>query len=223
MKNKIILISISLLLFGCNNQVTTQEETQKSDLRGTFVNNEVIDAKYKKQIQDGNYLYSTLYPQSIFLNDDQGIAYRIDQRLKINKDFTYNYEYSIVLGSSDAWGSLEVSKVYVNISGTFKFKNYQKENEFIVYLSNPTSGREEFYGCYLRNVASFKDNEIHPEADYVLNFDSLSEIENYQFDKYVKQRTVLVRKAVLENEDNSIEDNIFFSDILDDLGHFNTY
>lgn len=223
MKNKIILISISLLLFGCNNQVTTQEETQKSDLRGTFVNNEVIDAKYKKQIQDGNYLYSTLYPQSIFLNDDQGIAYRIDQRLKLNKDFTYNYEYSIVLGSSDAWGSLEVSKVYVNISGTFKFKNYQKENEFIVYLSNPTSGREEFYGCYLRNVASFKDNEIHPEADYVLNFDSLSEIENYQFDKYVKQRTVLVRKAVLENEDNSIEDNIFFSDILDDLGHFNTY
>lgn len=223
MKNKIILISISLLLFGCNNQVTTQEETQKSDLRGTFVNNEVIDAKYKKQIQDGNYLYSTLYPQSIFLNDDQGIAYRIDQRLKINKDFTYNYEYSIVLGSSDAWGSLEVSKVYVNISGTFKFKNYQKENEFIVYLSNPTSGREEFYGCYLRNVASFKDNEIHPEADYVLNFDSLSKIENYQFDKYVKQRTVLVRKAVLENEDNSIEDNIFFSDILDDLGHFNTY
>lgn len=223
MKNKIILISISLLLFGCNNQVTTQEETQKSDLRGTFVNNEVIDAKFKKQIQDGNYLYSTLYPQSIFLNDDQGIAYRIDQRLKLNKDFTYNYEYSIVLGSSDAWGSLEVSKVYVNINGTFNFKNYQKENEFIVYLSNPTSGREEFYGCYLRNFASFKDNEIHPEADYVLNFDSLSKLENYQFDKYVKQRTVLVRKAVLENEDNSIEDNIFFSDILDDLGHFNTY
>lgn len=223
MKNKIILISISLLLFGCNNQVTTQEETKKSDLRGTFVNNEVIDAKFKKQIQDGNYLYSTLYPQSIFLNDDQGIAYRIDQRLKLNKDFTYNYEYSIVLGSSDAWGSLEVSKVYVNISGTFNFKNYQKENEFIVYLSNPTSGREEFYGCYLRNFASFKDNEIHPEADYVLNFDSLSKLENYQFDKYVKQRTVLVRKAVLENEDNSIEDNIFFSDILDDLGHFNTY
>lgn len=223
MKNKIILISISLLLFGCNNQVTTQEETQKSDLRGTFVNNEVIDAKFKKQIQDGNYLYSTLYPQSIFLNDDQGIACRIDQRLKLNKDFTYNYEYSIVLGSSDAWGSLEVSKVYVNISGTFNFKNYQKENEFIVYLSNPTSGREEFYGCYLRNFASFKDNEIHPEADYVLNFDSLSKLENYQFDKYVKQRTVLVRKAVLENEDNSIEDNIFFSDILDDLGHFNTY
>ena len=155
MKNKIILISISLLLFGCNNQVTTQEETKKSDLRGTFVNNEVIDAKFKKQIQDGNYLYSTLYPQSIFLNDDQGIAYRIDQRLKLNKDFTYNYEYSIVLGSSDAWGSLEVSKVYVNISGTFNFKNYQKENEFIVYLSNPTSGREEFYGCYLRNFASF--------------------------------------------------------------------
>ena len=221
MKKVLFLIPI-LLLVGCNN---TQNEivTEKSDLRGTFVNNEVIDAKYKKQIQDGNNLYATLYPLSIFLNDDQGIAYRIDQRLKLNSDYTYNYEYSIVLGSAESWGNLQVSKIYVNIFGVFQYKKYDNENSFSVRLSNPTSGKEEFYGCHIWNLSSYKDNEIHPEADYVLDFDTLSQLGNYQFDKYVQNRTVIVRKAVEENQDNTVEDNIFFSDILDDLGHFNTY
>ena len=219
MKKLLILFSL-ILLFSCNSNTPISDKT--SDLKGVFVNNEVIDAKFKKQYQDGYYLYSTLYPQSINMVDDQAIAYRIDQRLKLNKDYTYNYEYSIVLGSSDAWGSLQVSKINVLMNGIFNYKE-KEENKYIVNLSNPISGNEQMYGCYLKNFSSFKENEIHPEADYVLDFSALSKIEDYQFDKYACSRSVLVNIAQEEKEDNLVEDNLFFSSILDDLGHFNTY
>ena len=225
------LVAVMLSLFtGCNQ--TSEEVVEKvSPLRGTFTNNEVIITNFSSSIvNDGNYLYCSLYPQSLVPSDpNRKVAYRINQRLKLNRNYTYNYEYSIRIGNGGDWGNLEMAKLYVNITGTFTFTNIYTENgeietnSYAVSLSNPTGGKEEIYGSYLSNPNDFYSWNIHNEADYVLDFSSLNKNGNYQFDQYVKERKVLVTKAVIEGEENVIEDNVFYPYIMNDLGKYSTY
>lgn len=226
MKKNILLLSIiSISLFtGCNsNNENKSSETINSELRGTFTNKEDIETQFKSKITDGDYLYSTLYPTT-FMVEDQVILYRIDQRLKLNKNFTYNYEYSIILGNPGGWGNLEVAKLYVNISGSFTYKKMDKEpNSYIVNLSNPTSGKEEIYGSYLYNTQYLSSWVMHTAPDLVLNFDELLTTENYQFDDYVKGRSLIVTKAIDSNDNNKVEDDVFYPFIIDDLAKYSTY
>ena len=225
-KSKLIILSTLLisLFTGCgnsNNEVTS--EVISSELRGTFTNKEDIETQFKKQITDGDYLYSTFYP-TMFMQEDQVILYRIDQKLVLKRNYTYNYEYSIILGNPGGWGNLEVSKLYVNISGTFDYKKMDKEpNSYVVNLSNPTSGREEIYGSYLYNTQYLSSWVMHTSPDLVLNFDELTKFSDYQFDNYVKGRKVIVTKATDQNEDNKIEDDVFYPFIIDDIAKYSTY
>jgi len=221
MKRKLILSILTLLAFtGCSQK---PDEKPQSLLRGTFTFNDAITVKYSKTIQDGNYLYCRLYPQRDMMAEGQDILYRTDQRLKLNRDYTYSYQYTVILGNPGDWGNLEVAKLHVNITGTFTYTLGQTETSYIVHLSNPTGGIEEIYGSSLNNVSWLGNWTMHSSPDQVLDFTQLSKLSSYTYDEYVCSRKVIVTKAQSELENNSIEDDIFYPYILEDFGRYSNY
>jgi hypothetical protein len=218
-----IVAAACLVFVGCKKETKEQEETV-STLRGTFTYNETVITRFKKEIQDGDWLYCSLYPQRDMVVD-QEIAYRIDQRLKLNRDYTYLYEYTVILGSPGDWGNLEVAKLAVGITGTFTYKEKPfSENEYVVKLSNPTGGTEEIYGSNLNNSPAILRNwSLHAAADYQLDFSRITDFNSFVYDEYVCARTVSVKKAKDENESNELNDDVFYSYILNDFGRFSTY
>ena len=222
MKKKILTLSLALLVFAsCQGQ---QEIVKESALRGTFTYNDAITTQFKKEIQDGDYLYCSIYPQRD-MTVNQNILYRIDQRLVLSRDFTYNYQYSIILGNPGEWGNLEVARLLVDISGTFTYNYLDEENgKYIVALSNPTSGSEQIFGSDISaNTANLGSWTMHAQADAVYDFSLLSAGPDYVYDQYVCARKVIVTQAQNENESNTVTDNIFYKDILDTFAHYSTY
>ena len=219
------ICSLACVLFaGCAPEETESAAAKTSALRGTYTFQEEKTAEFKKQIADGDYLYCTLYPHRDMA--ETSILYRIDQRLKLNRDYTYAYEYTVILGNPNPWGGLEIAKLAVNITGTFTYtqKPYST-GEYIVKLSNPTGGTEEIYGANFSgaNPADLYSWAIHSTADYKIDFASVSKLANAVYDDYVKARTVYVYKAQTETESNVLTDNVFYPYILNDIGRFSNY
>ena len=211
------------LLAGCGSNDDAGTTTKKSALRGTYTFNDSIRTEYRRTFDDGNYLFCSVWPQT-GMWDGTVFLYQIDQRLKLNSDFTYSYEYSITLGNPGDWGNLQLAMLHVNISGTFDYTvDKTNDKRFIVNLSNPTGGVEEIYGSYLFNPSSYWEWEMHEEPDYVLNLDDLSHIKDYKYDEYICGRKVVVTKAQTETDKNAVEDNVFYRYILETFAHYSTY
>lgn len=220
-----VLLSFACLLFvGCNDGDGETAEEKRSELRGLFTNQSEKNVEFKHQIADGDYLYCSLYPHRDMA--EISILYRTNQRLKLNRDYTYVYEYSIILGNPNPWGATEIAKLTVNITGTFTYtaKPYST-GEYIVKLSNPTGGTEEIYGCNFNgsNPADLYSWHIHGSADYTVDFAAVSKLNNFTYDEYVQARTVYVSKAQAEGESNTVTDAIFYPYLLDDIGRYSTY
>ncbi len=217
-----LLVCTCLVFVGCGKK---EENTElRSGLRGTFTYQSEEVATFKKEIADGKYLFCNLYPHRDM--GETNILYRINQRLKLNRDYTYSYTYTVVLGNPGSWGNLEQAKISVNITGTFTYtvKTYEK-GTYIVHLSNPTGGTEEIYGMNFSgaNPADLYQWSMHTTADYKVDFANASKLDNFVYDDYVKARTVYVYKAQTEEESNLLTDNVFYPYILDDIGRFSTY
>lgn len=229
MKKNLLLIALCILpiVSGCgsNGNNETSSNIPVSSLRGTFIYKDSITTQLMKTFRDGDYLYSTTYPQTL-MREEQQILYRIDQSLKLNRDYTYNYRYTIILGNPGDWGNLEFANLSVNISGTFTFKEMTNkvDESYIVSLSNPTSGTEEIYGTNFNNPADIYSWTRHSQVDYVLNIEQVLDVDpSYQFDQYVKGREVIVTKAKDDTESNVVSDDVFYPFILDDIGDYFTY
>lgn len=219
-----VLLSVTCLLFtGCKDGEDQTPEA-RSALRGTFTYQNEIIVPFKKEISDGQHLYCSLYPHRDM--GEANILYRMNQRLKLNRDYTYSYTYSVILGNPNPWGNLEQAKVAVSITGTFTYtaKPYST-GEYIVRLSNPTGGTEEIYGMNFSgaNPADLYSWSIHGTADYKMDFSTVSQLDNFVYDEYVEARTVYVYKAQTEDESNILTDNIFYPYILDDIARYSTY
>ena len=224
MKNIAVLplIFASLILCGCGNNPEPQASLKpvESTLRGAFVSSESIHTKIKKEMADGQYLYLWKYPQFL-LNAETEVLYRVDQRLTLKRDFTYNWNYTIILGNPGEWGNLEIAKIAVDISGTFSFHQTTFENQYSVNLSNPTFGTEEIYGCNINNMTWFGGWTMHAEPDMVNDFETLSKTGFTAYSKYVCARSVLVR---IDAEGNRVlYSDLFFRDCLEDIAHYSTY
>lgn len=228
MKRKIgilaILIAVMLVvtfLTACD--PNKRAAAEQSALRGTFTYSETINQgltvtnKLSGQIAVNNkqYLFANVYPIN-YGNEGMPIAYGIDQRLKLNRDFTYSYDYTILISNPRDWGGSN-ARLVVSISGTFEFAEGANANEYSVLLHNPTGGTQQLYGATLASPDNYQWT-MHSQPDLTLDYFTLSKVEGYQYDEYVKSRVVSVNKAT-----KLLSDDVFYPEILNYIALYSTY
>lgn len=225
MKTKLLLLlSSAFLLVGCGQTPVEEKVERSSSLRGTFTYNTSMKIKYKHEIQDADYLFCTKFPEKL-LAEDVEILYQIDQRLKLNKDYTYSYSFNVILGNPGDWGSLEFAKLHVDIKGTYEYYDLGN-NKYSVALSNATSGTEEIYSYHM---TSFDPNNTwwlysvsrHTDVDYKIDIATLG--DNMQYDAFTQSKSVIVTKANDAGESNVIKDIRVYRNIFDVFAKYSTY
>lgn len=223
---KYLFLFISLLsLISCSNN--TQIEENHSKLIGTFTFDKAIKTdengnslRIYNNLEDAinNNMYtSNIYPLNT-VNGSQ-VCYSYQQSLKLNRNYSYRYVYSIKLTNSEQWGK-DFALINVDIEGTF---TYEKVNDFEyeVVLENPTSGSEKIYGAnvtspnniYSWNLANNPSLEINIEKEINNN-------QEYIFNRYIRGRKVTVEK---NENDRILQDNIYYFDVMNDIGLYCDY
>lgn len=218
----VMIIALSVTLFvACGGN--KQPDVEQSALRGTFTYSETINQGLKVtnklpgdiEVNNKQYLFSNVYPIN-YGNEGMAIAYGIDQRLKLNRDFTYNYDYTILISNPRDWGGTN-ARLVVSISGTFVYAEGANANEYSVLLSNPTGGTEQLFGATFTSQDNYGWS-MHSQPDLTLDYSLLSRLANYQYDEYVCSRVVTVNKTT-----KLLTDNVFYPEILNYIALYSTY
>lgn len=208
-----------LSMVACQNE----SESDESALRGTFTYSEIINqGLYITHLQpdevennDRQYLFSNVYPINSG-SEGTAIAYSIDQRLRLKKDYTYSYNYTILISNPGDWGASS-AKLVVNITGTFEYVASADENEYSVLLSNPSGGTQELYGSTFSS-SNIYGWSMHSQPDLELDYSLLSKLDNYEYDEYVCSRVVAVNKST-----KVLTDDVFYSEILNYIAMYSNY
>ncbi len=208
-------------LTACGDKI--DEAETKSQLYGTFTYQETLglgDSRLRltndadKVITDRSYIYSTVYPLN-FGCENTNIAYNMDQRLKLNRDYTYKYDYTITLTNPGDWGAT-FARFAVSITGTFDFRE-AGAGKYNVLLGNPTGGTQTVYASHIARQDIYGWS-MHAQPDMVTDYSVVPSVENYQYDHYVCSRMAVVNKS-----DKSLKDNVFYTDLFDYINQFSTY
>ena len=180
------------------------KETEKSALRGTFTyqGSRSVFFSSDRTTSDALYLDTAIYAGfDTFLNGGAYCNYKVDLKLKLSNDYSYQYNYSVVMG--DANGSNDFCKMIVSVSGTFTY--VEKEGNQEVSLSLPTGGTQQIYGIRVPGVWGGK-GICHDEADMVQDFSYADCFADYDY-TYVQARTVYVNRAEKTVSDGLLEFN----------------
>jgi len=216
---------LSLCLFGgmgCNDN---DDKKPTSSLTGTYTSleaikknslNEELRIYGKESDATGGNLYCSSYPFNTV--NGSRVCYTADQRLKLKRDFTYNYQYSIKLTNSEDWGK-DFATISVQMSGTFSYRSSDTIDDYEVTLENPTQGTLSIFGCTVTGESNIYAWTIKSSASYVLNIEyELSLNPEMLFNRYIKGRTVMVNKP-----DKELTDDIFFADVMNDIAVYSDY
>lgn len=227
MKRKLSILSILMvvmlvvtLLAACN---TKESKEEQSALRGTFTYSETINKGLSVtnklpdeiEVNNKNYLFSNVWPIN-YGNEGMAIAYGIDQRLKLNRDYTYSYDYTILISNPRDWGGAN-ARLVVSITGTFEYAESVNANEFSVLLSNPTGGTQQLFGASITSPDNYNWS-MHSQPDLTLDYSVLSKLADYQYDEYVCSRVVSVNKTT-----KLLSDDVFYPEILNYIALYSTY
>ena len=212
-------VILVMLLVACSSK---EENVEQSALRGTFTYSETINQgltvtnRFPGEVEVNNrqYLFSNVWPISQG-NEGMAIAYGIDQRLKLNRDYTYSYDYTILISNPRDWGGTN-ARLVVSITGTFEFAE-GGANEYSVLLSNPTGGTEQLFGATITSPDNYGWS-MHSQPDLTLDYSLLSRVTSYQYDEYVCSRVVTVNKAT-----KTLTDDVFYPEILNYIALYSTY
>lgn len=196
------------------------ETEAKSGLYGTFTYQETLglgDSRLtithdkNKSALTRDCIYSTVFPLDSGC-EGTSVSYNMDQRLKLNRDYTYKYDYTILLSNPGDWGA-SFARIVVSISGTFDYRETGKEGVYNVLLSNPTGGTQTIYAPQVsgKNIYSWS---IHSQPDYITDYS----MQGVTYDKFVQSRM-----AVVDKGEKTLKDDIFFADLLDRVMAFSTY
>ena len=246
---KILLTLSSLILISsCGNGNKGNEEI-KSPIKGKYKNETSISVYHKRvPATDDRYLYSTVYPFSLFNSDwsdpsfrtygcydlrtpseiankESAFIYTWSEVLMLQKDYTYHYTYNVNFGNPQ--GNPNLMSVEVDIYGTYIYEHNDYDNSYTVNLSSPTSGTEKIYGCH------FAVNELwwfgggiatkHSDPDKEIDFALLSEVDRYETDFFTRSRDVKVIIDAENPANNNVIDDLFYSYYLDYVGQYCTY
>lgn len=197
-------------------------EEAESELHGTFTYQETINRGLTITHREASefaasqrqYLFSNFYPINAGC-EGTPVAYNMDQRLKLNRDFTYSYEYSVLLSNPGDWGG-QFARLAVSITGTFEYVR-GSETEYSVLLSDPTGGTETIYGATL-GFTGIYGWSMHVQPDLILDFSLLSARDGYVCDVYARGRVVTVDRA-----SHALGDDVFYPQLLNDIARYSTY
>ena len=209
-----VVISAAILSLATLSFAACGKE-EESALRGTFTYQDtkaVTVSQDPLDMNDKSHLYSNVYP---FMDAYSNVAYNMDQSLKLRRDYTYIYDYSITLKNPGDWGG-EFATLSVSITGTFDFVD-EGGGVYTVALSNPTGGTQSVYGSTITggNIYSWSK---HGEPDFILDYETLSHKDGYKYDEYVRSHIVVVDK-----NDRSLSDDIFFPQLLNYICNYSNY
>ena len=237
MKRKINkLLALSFLVLPCMLVSCGEEETPEenySDLTGTFTydiavrkNDKDEDLRIFNTTEDavnGHLYTSNYYPLNTVNGSKVGYSYQ--QSLKLKRDYTYEYQYTITLTNSEEWGK-DFASINVELSGTFEYEMLSEDLEsairtYSVTLNNPTSGKETIYGITVTGLESIFAWNLNTVASYELDIASALELEkeNFEYNRLIKGRQV----EVIKGEERVLTDNIYYYDIMTDIGPYCDY
>lgn len=163
------------------------------------------------------YLCSTEYPFSTI--NGRGILYSYSQTLTLKRDFSYIYTYSIALTAhEDEWGK-EVANISLTLNGTFSFEDEGDGENYTVILSDPESGTEAFTAPtvvgekYISNWTPSVTESFRRDIAYERSLSS-----DFVYDRYTRGRKVRVDRS-----EKSLSDDVYFTDIMNDLAPYSDY
>lgn len=220
---KCLAAALAAVLVCATGAACKNETEAESELRGTFSYTEIINQdlfithRLQESVPDSGrtYLFSNVAPIDSG-SEGTRIAYSIDQRLKLNRDFTYLYDYTVLLSNPGDWGG-QISKLTVSITGTFEFLAGPETGTYSVLLSDPTGGTEQVNGSFL-GAGGIYGWSMHSRPDMTLDFYTLSKAEDYEFDEYVKSRVVVVNRST-----HVLTDDVFYPQLLNYTARFSSY
>lgn len=221
----VLLVVMSLSLFACGEDDSV--EVKKSALKSTYTYSNTIgadktlvltDSLFLAKDQPGKYLLTTVWPmRQDATNGTNQFSYKMDQRLKLKDDFMYIYDYTIEIKNPNDWGG-RVGYVSVQMIGTFTYIDDTNEDGiYQVKLSNPTAGKQEIFSFDVTGSGSY-GYSMHQKPDAVFDLGFLATLDHYAFDKYTCGREVFVNQL-----EKSLDDNVFFYDIMDLLSIYCKY
>ncbi len=211
-----------------------------SELIGRFSNNEdknitlsndkekegtlkpIVDNETQQVLEMRPYLYtSNFYPLNTIVEEDD-IIYKSQQTLRLKRDYTYTYQYDIVLNKKFESSNKDVAKIEVTLNGTFDYLTGESDGsgtQYTVTLSAPESGEKVIYGANIALEGSVAAWTVANSASYALDLADADQNGNYVFDKYTEGRTV----SVVKGFENVLEDDIFFTDVLEEIAPYCSY
>ena len=223
--NKIVLsvasLCVCLPLAACSTDTDKPEKADESEIFGTFTYQETIGSRAGDLVMTSNeqntgkhYIQATVYPIRNG-NEGQPIAYSIDQRLKLNRNFTYKYDYSILMTNTQDWGG-QVARLTVRTTGEFDYTK-ASDNKYSVLLSDPTGGTLSVTSFNVSGGGTYGMN-IHSKPDLEIDYSVVSTVDGYEYEKYVASRVVAV-----ERSQKVLSDDVFYPDLLDFIALYSTY
>ena len=218
---------VSLAACGDGQSAGVAPTAAKSTLIGTFTYQEVIGAGGEllvthdpSNIQPGSrsLMASTVYPLDTGM-DWSRISYNMDQRLKLKRDYTYEYDYTVIFGNPGDWGAACFAQITVNMTGVYTFDKIA-EDLYFVTLSDPTGGSQAVRSFSVVGAGVY-GLSVHNEDDLYLDYSYLSGVSGYKFDEYSRGRTVTVDKS--EDTAKQLDDDVFYPDLFDYMTKYATY
>ena len=201
-----------------------EEEAETSSLIGSFTYSDAIKTNEadgdlriygnESEATDGN-MFVTKYPFNTITSAK--VCYTVDQRLRLKRDFTYNYQYTITLTNGEEWGK-DCAQIAVQISGTFTYASIDGDY-YEVTLNDPTEGTQTVYGSTVGIEGSIYAWNLNTAESYVIDVaHELSLNADYEYNRYLKGRVLTVVKS-----DKEVYDDIYFRDIMNDIAPYSDY
>ncbi len=217
----ITITSCVLSLTACNDDGNKNDSGSVSGLTGTYTYEQVVlTTDNNGTVEDlriyndatnakAEHLYCSVYPFNTV--NGSRVSYTIEQRLKLKRDFTYNYQYSIKLTNMEQWGK-DFAMISVQIIGEFTYVQ-DSLDDYTVTLANPTEGSYEIYGANVTGEGSIYAWNIKSFASYVVNItDELAINPDYSYNRYIIGRTLTVNKL-----EKTVADNVYYKDVMNDI------
>ena len=211
----------ALSLSACEKPI----EERKSELIGAFESSESTDAVLTNeksniggQTDDGSpYLYTTdVYPLNTVNNE--GVRYTAYQKLRLKRDYTYEYTLEITLRKVTTESNTDLVKLAATTVGTFDYDRVT-ESLYTVTVSDPTGGSESRFGANITGEGNIYGWKQSSTANYVIDMSRLA-ADGGQFDRYVAGKTVSVAKI---GSERVLTNDAFFADILTDVAPYCSY